>query len=52
MGAVDLFSGNKMPLSKLITLKVDSKPVPVEGIENIIAMNIMHWGGGVTNLWD
>ena len=51
MGAMDLFQTAKTPLHKLINLKVDGKEVSLDDIENLIILNIMHWGGGVTDLW-
>ena len=54
MGAVDLFKASKsnQPLSKLVEMRIDGKLIPLEDIENIILLNIRHWGGGVTGLWD
>lgn len=51
MGAVDLFTASKIPLNKLIEVKVDGKLINIDDIENVILLNIFHWGGGVTNLW-
>ncbi len=52
MGAADLFTASKIPLCKLIEVKVNGKIVNIEDIENVILLNIFHWGGGVTNLWE
>lgn len=51
MGVGDLLTSSRPPLCKLIELKVDGKIVNITDIENVILLNIFHWGGGVTNLW-
>lgn len=51
MGAADLFTASKVPLCELIELRVNGKLINIEDIENVILLNIFHWGGGVTNLW-
>ncbi len=51
MGVGDLFTSSRVPLCKLIEIKVDGKEINIEDIENVILLNIFHWGGGVTNLW-
>lgn len=52
MGAADLFTASKIPLCKLIEIKVNGQKINIEDIENVILLNIFHWGGGVTNLWE
>lgn len=52
MGAADMFTASKIPLSQLIEVRVDGQVINIEDIENVILLNIFHWGGGVTGLWD
>lgn len=52
MGAADLFKSSKIRLHQLIEIKVDGVKVNIDDIENVILLNIFHWGGGVTNLWE
>jgi hypothetical protein len=54
IGSLDIF-GEKdkaLRLSTIFDVWVDGKQVGIEDIENLIILNIDHWGGGVTGLWN
>lgn len=51
MGLVDAFSGKTVKLSSILTIKVDGQEILIDEFENVVFLNIFHWGGGVTNLW-
>lgn len=51
MGLNDVLAGNNLHLSEMLTVKVDGNELLLEGFENVVFLNILHWGGGVTNLW-
>ena len=35
----------------MLTLKIDGKEQAIDEYQNILFLNIKHWGGGVTGLW-
>lgn len=51
MGAVDMLKASR-PLQEIIEVRIDGKAISLDDIDNVILLNIKHWGGGVTNLWD
>jgi hypothetical protein len=51
MGAFNFLKGNRIPLNELLSFKVDGNELSIEDYENVILLNIKHWGGGVTGLW-
>ena len=51
MGLADVLTGNNLSLSETLTIKVDGKELLIDEFENVVFLNIYHWGGGVTNLW-
>jgi hypothetical protein len=51
MGLNDVLTGNNLKFSGMLTVKVDGNELLLEGFENVVFLNIFHWGGGVTNLW-
>lgn len=51
MGAFNFLKGNRIPLKELLSFKVDGKQLSIDDYENVILLNIKHWGGGVTGLW-
>ena len=51
MGLVDVFSDKTMSLSEILKIKVDGQEIVIDEFENVVFLNIFHWGGGVTNLW-
>lgn len=52
MGALDLFVKKGQVLIKdYIVVEVDGKQISLEGLENIVLLNITHWAGGVSGLW-
>ena len=53
IGTLDLFGPNpKGPhFSKLFDMEIDGKLISITDMENLIVLNIDHWGGGVSELW-
>jgi diacylglycerol kinase (ATP) len=52
MGALDLFvKKGEVLIKDYIVVEVDGKVISLEGLENIVLLNITHWAGGVSGLW-
>jgi diacylglycerol kinase (ATP) len=53
IGSLDIFGqrDRMLHLSKNFDMTIDGQPVSVEHYENLVLLNIHHWGGGVTDLW-
>lgn len=53
IGSLDIFKTKdcNLRLDDIFLLEIDGRPTPIDEFENLVLLNIDHWGGGVTDLW-
>ena len=52
MGSIYLLDNKVNHLNDLMTLEVDGRNLDLKGLENIVLLNITHWAGGASDLWN
>ena len=53
LGLVDLFNKGSSPIDSTVKVSVDGHDLCYQGqLYNIILLNILHWGGGITKQWN